>query len=718
MIGQSFIAQDTVEKVTGKALYAGDFSMENTLHLKILFAEHPHALIQSLSIDRALTAPGVIAIYTAEDIPENSYGLLLNDQPVLCSEKVLFCGDQIAAVVAESEAQAVYAASLIDVVYHHLPILTSPQEALSSTAITLHKNYPGNIAHKIHLKKGDIQKAFSEADLVFEQEYLTPMQEHAYLEPEAGMAFLDEQGRVVILTGGQSVFEDQRQISRALGLPADRVRVMYGTVGGAFGGKSDLSLQIVLALAAWKLARPVKAVWSRRESIRGHAKRHAMTIKHRWGVKKDGRVTAAEVEILIDAGAYMYTSSSVLECLHSICVGPYEVPNITLNGSAVYTNNIPGGAFRGYGAPQTAFAAEVHLSRIAEILGIDPITIRSINCLEDHSRLPTGTTLPGQSSLPELIKTCAEASGCIQGENGWKIPQLYSEGQKLGYGFSLGIKATGYGYGYPEGSFAKIILHGDSKIERVEVLCSAADLGQGARTVLAQLAAQELRLSPEIIQVVLSDTDFSEDSGATNASRITYVVGNAIRQAANKALEMWQDESRPAIGEGRWVAPLTTAPDPKTGSCEDNISYSYAALAALVNIDKETGSVEVEKVFIAQDVGKAINPLRIEGQIEGAIVQGIGWTLYEDFQINAGDILSDSFNTYLIPTAGDIPLSILTILIENADPIGPFGARGVGEIPFVPVAPAVVTGIHDACGVWLDSLPVKPARLLLDLIPK
>ncbi len=718
MIGQSFIAQDIVEKVTGKALYAGDFSMENTLHLKILFAEYPHAVIQSLSIDRALTAPGVIAIYTAKDIPENSYGLLLNDQPVLCGERVRFCGDQIAAVVAESEAQAVSALSLIDVKYQVLPISASPEDALCPSAFPIHEDYPGNVAHQIHLKKGNSQQALADADLVFEHTYQTPMQEHAYLEPEAGMAYLDEEGRVVILTGGQSVFEDQRQISRALGLPADQVRVLYGTVGGAFGGKSDLSLQIVLALAAWKLARPVKAVWSRRESIRGHAKRHAMTIKHRWGVQRDGRVTAAEAEILIDAGAYMYTSSSVLECLYSNCVGPYEVPNITLNGSAVYTNNIPGGAFRGYGAPQTAFAAEVHLSRIAEMLGIDPITIRSINCLKDHSRLPTGTILPGRSSLPELIKSCAETSRCIQDENGWKIPQLHSDGQKLGYGFALGLKATGYGYGYPEGSYAKIILYGGSKIERVEALCSAAELGQGSRAALAQLAAQELGISPEIIQVVLGDTDFSEDSGATNASRITFIVGNAIRQAARKALAVWQDELRPARGESHWVAPRTTAPDPKTGACIDNISYSYAALAALVVIDKETGRVEVEKVYISQDVGKAINPLRIEGQIEGAIIQAIGWTLYEDFQIKTGDILSDSFHTYLIPTAGDIPRVIRTILVENADPIGPFGARGVGEIPFVPVAPAVVTGIHDACGVWLDSIPIKPARLLRDLIDK
>jgi CO/xanthine dehydrogenase Mo-binding subunit len=352
------------------------------------------------------------------------------------------------------------------------------------------------------------------------------------------------------------------------------------------------------------------------------------------------------------------------------------------------------------------------------MLEIDPITIRSINCLKDFSQLPTGTTLPGRSSFPALIKICAETSGCTQEESGWKIPQLHSQGQKLGYGFALGIKATGYGYGYPEGSYAKIILYGENKIENAEVYCSASELGQGASAVLAQLAAKELLLAPEMIQVILSDTDTSEDSGATNASRITFVVGNAIRLAAQKALEEWQDEARPAVGEGRWTAPLTTAPDPATGACSDNISYSYAALAALVNLDYETGEVGVEKVYIAQDVGNVINPMRVEGQIEGAIVQAIGWTLFEDLQINEGNILSDSLGTYLIPTSRDTPKSIESCLLENPDPNGPYGARGAGEIPFVPVAPAVVAGLRDACGTWFNQIPLKPEVVLSHLPPK
>lgn len=353
---------------------------------------------------------------------------------------------------------------------------------------------------------------------------------------------------------------------------------------------------------------------------------------------------------------------------------------------------------------------------MAEILGIDPITIRSTNCLKDHSHLPTGTPLPGRSSLPDLIKTCAEASGCRQTEKGWEIPTLRFEDKKnLGYGFALGLKATGYGYGYPEGSYAKIILRGKSKIERAELYCSASEIGQGADLALAQIAAQELHLKPEIIEVFLSDTATSQDSGATNASRITYFVGNAVKQAARQALASWKDENRPAAGEGRWTAPTTTSPDPLTGVCRDNVSYSYAALGALINLDQDTGQVNVEQVHLVQDVGKAINPQRIEGQIEGAVVQAIGWALYEDFQISGGDILTSSLNTYLVPTVEDIPRSIHTSLIENPDPNGPYGARGVGEVPFVPVAPAVVAGIHHACGVWLNRIPAKPELILSQL---
>ncbi|MCJ7735514.1 MAG: xanthine dehydrogenase family protein molybdopterin-binding subunit, partial [Anaerolineales bacterium] len=424
MIGQSTILQDSIDKVTGKAKYAGDYYLPDMLHMKLRFAERPHALIQSINLEKAHRVAGVISIFTAQDIPYNRYGLIIEDQPVFCDTEVRYVGDQIAAVVAETIQQAEYAASLIEVTYQGLPILSSPEGALMPGAPTLHENFPGNIAHKIHLHRGDPEAGFKTAAVVLEKEYHTPMQEHAYLEPEAGIAYLEEDGKITVRTAGQSVYDDQRQIAKALKIPIERIRVIYGPVGGAFGGREDISVQIVLALAAQKLGRPVKLVWNRQESILGHGKRHAMTIKHNWGADLNGKIVAAEIEILMDAGAYMYTSSSVLECLLSTCVGPYDIPNVKLDGKAVFTNNVPGAAFRGYGAPQTAFAAELQISQMADLLGIDPITIRERNCLQDHSLLPTQSSLPGNSSLPELIRSCALKSGCQKTSRGWKIPVL------------------------------------------------------------------------------------------------------------------------------------------------------------------------------------------------------------------------------------------------------------------------------------------------------
>ncbi|MCJ7733683.1 MAG: xanthine dehydrogenase family protein molybdopterin-binding subunit, partial [Anaerolineales bacterium] len=424
MIGQSTILQDSIDKVTGKAKYAGDYYLPDMLHMKLRFAERPHALIQSINLEKALRVAGVISIFTAQDIPYNRYGLIIQDQPVFCDKQVRFVGDQIAAVVAETIQQAEYAASLIEVTYQGLPILSSPEGALMPEAPTLHENFPGNIAHKIHLHRGDPEAVLKMAAVVLENEYHTPMQEHAYLEPEAGIAYLEEDGKITVRTAGQSVYDDQRQIAKALNIPIERIRVIYGPVGGAFGGREDISVQIVLALATLKLGRPVKLVWNRQESILGHGKRHAMTIKHNWGADLNGKIIAAEIEILMDAGAYMYTSNSVLECLLSTCVGPYDIPNVKLDGKAVFTNNVPGAAFRGYGTPQTAFAAELQISQMADLLGIDPITIRERNCLQDHSLLPTQSSLPGNSSLPELIRSCALKSGCQKTSRGWKIPVL------------------------------------------------------------------------------------------------------------------------------------------------------------------------------------------------------------------------------------------------------------------------------------------------------
>jgi CO/xanthine dehydrogenase Mo-binding subunit len=418
------------------------------------------------------------------------------------------------------------------------------------------------------------------------------------------------------------------------------------------------------------------------------------------------------VEILLDAGAYMYTSNSVLECLHSTCVGPYQIPNIKLDGRAVFSNNVPGGAFRGYGTPQTAFAAELHITRMGELLGIDPITIRTQNCLQDDSILPTQSKLPGGSSLVELIEICAQRSGCEKIGDIWCMPTIKTKpDSSSGFGFAIGMKATGYGFGYPEGSTAKIVLHGRATIEQAKLFTGAVDVGQGAHTVLIQIAVHELGIQPDQVEICASDTSLSQDAGAAAASRLTYFAGNAVKLAAEKALRDWQDESRPAVGEARWESPATTSPDPETGACIDNVSYSFAAQAVKGEVDLETGLVHLDEVIAAQDVGKAINPKKIEGQIEGAVVQAQGWSLLEDFAVDKGMILADNLRTYLVPTVLDIPNQISSIQIERPDPIGPYGVRGVGEIPFVPLAPAVIAAIKNATGLWFNHLPLKPEEL-------
>lgn len=709
MIGRSFAGKDAFKKITGEAKFAGDFHLPGMLHMKVKFADYPHALIEAIDTSQARNHPGVVTVLTARDVPVNRYGLMVPDQPVFCDQFVRFEGDHVAAVVAETSQQASRGVELIEVKYQELPILASPDQALTRDAMDLHPNYPGNIAHRIRIRRGDTESSLAKAALVFENEYLSPVQEHAYLELESGVAYLDENKRIVIRTAGQNPHDDQRQIAQALDLPLEQVRVIYGPVGGAFGGREDISVQIILALAAMKLGRPVGISWNRGESIRGHCKRHSTSIKHRWGADGDGNIIAAEVEILLDAGAYMFTSGSVLESLHSTCIGPYDIPNVRLDGTAVFTNNIPGGAFRGYGAPQTAFAAELHISQIAEQLGIDPVTIRLQNCLKDGDLLPTQSPLTSNSSLVELIEVCARQAGYEKSGSSWLLPAIEKlPGRLTGSGFAIGMKATGYGFGFPEGSTAKIELHGGAKIEQAKLYTGAVDVGQGAHTVLVQIAAHELGIQPRLVELIPSDTLLSQDAGAAAASRLTYFAGNAVKLAAEKALADWQDESRPAIGEARWESPATTAPDPETGACLDNVSYSFAAQAVLLNVNMETGKVAVDRVIAAQDVGKAINPIKIEGQIEGAVVQALGWTLIEKFITEDGHALTDNLSTYLIPTAVDIPAHVETILIERPDPLGPHGVRGVGEIPFIPLAPAVIAAIKHATGIWFNQIPLTP----------
>ena len=721
IVGKPLPRIDARGKVTGETPYSGDLTREGMLQMKVLLAGRPHARILWIKTDRAEAAPGVVAVYTSKDVPLNEYGLQWQDQPVLCgpvleggkpgTDVVRFVGDQVAAVVAETEAQAAAALKLIEIGYEDLPLVLDAEEAMKPDSPRVHE-YIGdsNICVHYKIRKGDVIEGFAQADVIVEGEYRTPVQEHAYLQPEAGLAYIDEQDRIAVECGGQWTHEDRHQIAHALNMPNEKVRIIYPAIGGAFGGREDMSVQIVLALAAWKLQRPVKIIWSRQESIVGHGKRHATVIRARWGATKDGKLVAIENEIIGDGGAYMYTSNKVLGNSAITSSGPYFVPNIKTDVYGVYTNNVPGAAFRGFGAPQALFMAEQQMNKLAEKLNMDPVEIRLKNALRDGDTMGVGTPSPSPVSVVQCIDAAAE-------EFGWNndVASSLDHGASSivrGRGFAAGFKNVGFSFGYQENCWAKIEIHGKSEIDRVVLHHEAAEVGQGTHTVMVQMAAEAVGVPFDKVRLVTSDSAIHENSGSVSASRMTFMSGNAIRGAAQVALEKWKAEERPAIGEFKYLAPRTTQFDPETGFSTPNFAYAFVAQAIELELDTETGHVRLLRVISADDVGKAINPALLEGQVEGAVVQAQGYAVLEDYRTMDGRVLTDQLSTYLIPTIWDIPEKVETVMLEIADPNGPWGARGVGELPFLTVAPAIGAAIHDATGVWIDEFPFTPERVL------
>jgi CO/xanthine dehydrogenase Mo-binding subunit len=736
VIGKSHPRVDAVGKVTGAALYPGDRNYDDELWMKILFAGRPHARILSVDTGRAESLPGVVAVLTAGDVPVNEYGLQIPDQPVLCgpgsskagADIVRFVGDQVALVVAESEKTASQAVDMIQVEYQDLPVLTDPRPAMAPGACVLHPHAPDNIAASDRVVKGDVNSAWAKCDVIVEDEYRTPTQEHAYLQPEAGSAYLDEEGRITVRVAGQWTWEDQQQIAHALDLPPERIRVIYDAIGGAFGGREDMSVQIVLALAVMHLAergiqRPAKIIWSREESILGHCKRHPMFIKAKWGATRDGKLVAAEAELISDAGAYMYTSNKVLGNATLTCTGPYEFPNVQIDAYAVYTNNLPGGAFRGFGAPQGHFAAETQMNKLAETLGMSPVEIRLKNILDDEKLLAVGTPIPGGVSLKQVVERAAHTGGWAGtgGLEDWK-GGLRADVQPSnlpilkGRGFAAGFKNIGFSFGYQENSWAKVVLEGEVDIERATLFFAGADVGQGHHTAMLQIASEALDVPIERIGLVVSDTAVTQSSGSASASRLTFMAGNAVKGAAERALARWADEDRPAIAEYTYLAPRTTPFAEIDGQpSTPNFAYGYVAQSIEVEVDTETGFIHVTRVVSADDVGKAINPQQVVGQIEGAVVQAQGYAMLENFQIKDGFVLTPHLSTYLIPGVLDIPDRVDSVIVEHPEPRGPFGVRGMAEMPYLPLAPALIAAVHDATGVWFTDFPLTPERVLRGL---
>lgn len=714
-VGVSLPRIDARAKVTGQAPYPGDLSMPGMAHAKVLFARRPHARVRAIDAAAARALPGVLAVFTGSDIPNNEYGLVLFDAPVMVAPAgtpgakpfdgvVRHIGEKLALVVAETERIAEQARALIRVDYQDLPVIDGIEAALAPGAPQLHPHYAGNILRYYHVRHGDAAAGLAKADVIVEGEYVTGAQEHAYLQPEAGLAYLDEQGRITVQVAGQAAHTDQEQIAHALRLPADQVRVIYPAIGGAFGGREDMSVQIVLALAAQRLGRPVKIIWTREESIIGHHKRHPMRARARLGAKRDGTLVAAQVDLTFDAGPYNYTSTKVLGNATVTCVGPYVIPHVAVDSAAVVTNNVPSGAFRGFGSPQALFIAESQMNKLADALGMDPVALRRKNAFRDGSMTAQGSPIPAGCSMVEVLDACAAATP--PRPTAAKTPHL-----RRGRGFAAGHKNVGFSFGFPENCHATVELRGATEIERAVVYHAGAECGQGAHTAFLQIAAETLGIPPERIELVLSDTSTSGDSGSASASRMTFMASGAIAGAAREALKKWKEEERPARAHFVYRPRKTTAMNQETGQADPNITYGYVAQTADVEVDIETGELRVLNLVCADDVGRAVNPQMIEGQIEGGIAQGLGWAALEHFVTRHGQVLTNRFSTYLIPTVYDVAERIQSVLVETPDPHGTLGIRGMAEMPFLPVAPAITAAIHDATGVWIDTLPVTPERL-------
>lgn len=736
-VGKPDLRVDAAAKVSGAARYPADVPAPGALAAAVVFSGRVHARLVSLDTSRAEAAPGVVAVLTAADVPVNEYGLTMPDQPVLvgpggtgratvASDVSRWEADHIAVVVAETAEEAWAAAELLDVSWEDLPAATDIDAALAPGAPLLHPENGEETNRYLHYRarRGDPETAWREAAVVVEGTYELPYQEHAYLQPEAAVAYVDDDGRITVEVAGQWTHEDRAQIAHALDLPAERVRVVYPAIGGAFGGREDMSLQIVLALAVWRLAergetRPVRCVWSREESIVGHHKRHRGRIHARWGAAADGTLLVVETDAVLDAGAYNYTTNKVLGNLHLTVAGPYRFPHVRIDSSGVYTTNVPTGAFRGFGAPQGAFVAETQMNKLAAALGVDPVELRRRNLLAEGDPSITHAPLPAGVSVREVVAACAEAAG-------WGEPPAPVPGMRpvrtlppvtplRGRGFACSFKNVGFSFGFPERSEARIELHGDRTVERAVLFSSSADVGQGSHTVLRQIAAEALGLDPGAVETVWSDTAVTGDFGSASASRSTFMGGNAVLGAAEEAQKRWLDGDRPAVGEFRYVPPPTEHLADDGGPSRPNFAYTYAAEAVDVSVDPETGIIRVDRVVAVTDTGRTVNPRLVAGQTEGAVVQAHGYAVTEHLVVADGRILNPRLSQYLIPGIGDIPTVVETVLFEHPDPLGPYGIRGMGELPFMPYAPALVAALHDATGVWFDSLPLTPDRVVAAL---
>jgi selenium-dependent xanthine dehydrogenase len=746
-VGRPVPPQETVDKVTGRARFTDDYVFPGMLVGRTLRAAYPHARITKIDTSKARALPGVHAVLTHEDVPgENIHGLIYADWPVLCGDKVRYRGDAVAIVAAEDAATAARALDLIEVEYEPLPVVGDPEFARTLEAALVHEEWKdGNLLKHIKVRHGDIEQGFAGADVIVEREYRTPTIEHAFMEPECSIGvpagYDDEHPKLTIYTGSQIPYEDRRQAARALGLPEERIRVRGALIGGGFGGKEDIAGQIHAAMLAQATGRPVKMLYTRQESLLFHPKRHATVIRIKTGAKRDGTLVAVQAELYGDGGAYASLSDKVMTRATTHATGPYVVPNAKIDCYVMYTNNPPSGAFRGFGVTQSAFAVEQNMDLVAEAIGMDPMEFRRKNAQMGGETTATGQLLRESVGL---LKTIEHVDRDMRaGQNGG-FQWGWREGNKgYGWGIACAYKNTGLGGGAPDRSVAEVEVFENSI---AEVRTSSADMGQGLTAVLAQITAEELGLPVNQVRVLLSDTDLTPDGGPTTASRQTYVSGNAARHAAvvmREALTAVAAEQMSVAPEAirfeggqvryngtavelgevvKWMrqqgldAKARYAYDaPETqplGTGGDmHFAFSYATQAALVEVDLDTGAVKVLKIVAANDVGRAINPRTLEGQVEGGITMGLGNCLTEQYIVEDGVPWSTLFARYKIPSIKYTP-EIISHLVEEQISTGPYGAKGVGEITSINTTPAIANAIYHATGIRVYRIPVDQDALL------
>jgi CO/xanthine dehydrogenase Mo-binding subunit/aerobic-type carbon monoxide dehydrogenase small subunit (CoxS/CutS family) len=737
---------DGVAKVTGSAIFTDDLKFEDMLHARVKRAMLASAVVKNIDTSKAKALPGVRAVLTAEDIPgEHNHGLVIPDWPTMVgvNEQIRYVGDVVAIVAADTREIASEALDLIEVDYEKLPVVTDPVQAKEPGAPLVHQS--GNMLKHIKVQKGNVEEGFSAADVILEHTYFTPMHDHAFLEPECSITRLTPAGRIEIYVGSQIPYSDRSSVAKALAVPEDQVHVIGQLMGGGFGGKEDIAGQIHAALLTKATGKPVKLLYDRHESLIAHPKRHATQVRVKIGAKKDGTFIAVETELFGDTGAYASLGEKVMTRATTHSSGPYEAPHVKADCYAMYTNNPPAGAFRGFGVMQSAFAVESLVDALAKTLNMDPVELRKMNALKVGSVTNTGQTLTHSVGLTECIDKVDQEMRRLAGGGDPFTPKPIVDSPHLirAWGFAVGYKNTGLGGGAPDKAGAEVELYRDGT---VEVRTSSAELGQGLPTVLQLIAAEELGVDPDRVHILLSDTDLTPDGGPTTASRQTYVTGNAVRHATKSLMHLMtselaehydvplesvefieglaqvQDRRVPfgevadlIISHGRmpkveytYWAPATK---PLGQGGDMHFAFSFAAQAAEIEVNTLTGEVKVLRLISANDVGYAINPLGLQGQVEGGAIMGIGQALSEDFLLQDGIVISDRLARYRTPSITFTP-EITTFFIEHPTEDGPYGAKGVGEIVLIPTVPAITNAIYNAIGVRVDRIPVDQEHVL------